>query len=47
MEILQVRNLSIDYLCDDGTPLHAVDDLSFTLDRGRSLGLVGERIVTW
>jgi peptide/nickel transport system ATP-binding protein len=42
MSLLDVRNLSIDYLCVDGTPLHAVDDVSLSLERGRSLGIVGE-----
>jgi oligopeptide/dipeptide ABC transporter ATP-binding protein len=42
MDILEVRNLSVNYLTDDGTTLHAVDDLSFNLEQGRSLGLVGE-----
>lgn len=39
--ILEVRNLSIDYL-SNGHPLHAVTDISFRLDKGRSLALVGE-----
>jgi len=50
MAILEVRNLSVDYLTDDpsagsgrrGTALHAVEDVSFDLEQGRSLGLVGE-----
>ncbi len=42
MAILEVRNLSVNYLTDEGTALHAVEDLSFSLDHGRSLGLVGE-----
>jgi peptide/nickel transport system ATP-binding protein len=42
MAILDVRNLSVDYLTDDGTALHAVDGVSFHLEQGRSLGLVGE-----
>jgi peptide/nickel transport system ATP-binding protein len=42
MALLEVRNLSIDYLADDGTALHAVENLSFGLEEGRSLGLVGE-----
>jgi peptide/nickel transport system ATP-binding protein len=41
-DLLEVRNLSVDYLADDGTPLHAVDKVSFALGEGRSLGLVGE-----
>ncbi len=42
MAILEVRNLSVNYLADDGTALHAVEDVSFSLEQGRSLGLVGE-----
>jgi peptide/nickel transport system ATP-binding protein len=39
--ILDVRNLSIDYLAN-GTPLHAVEDITFQIQKGRSLALVGE-----
>ncbi|MCB9450186.1 MAG: ABC transporter ATP-binding protein [Anaerolineaceae bacterium] len=39
--ILEVRHLSIDYLAND-QPLHAVTDVSFSLEKGRSLALVGE-----
>jgi peptide/nickel transport system ATP-binding protein len=42
MAILEVRNLSINYLTDEGTALNAVEDLSFSLSQGGSLGLVGE-----
>jgi len=42
MALLDVRNLSIDYLADDGTALHAVENVSFSLEEGHSLGLVGE-----
>ena len=42
MTILDVKDLSICYLTEDDVALHAVDDLSFTLEAGRSLGLVGE-----
>jgi peptide/nickel transport system ATP-binding protein len=42
MALLEVQNLSIDYLCDDGTALRAVEDVGFRLEQGRSLGLVGE-----
>jgi len=42
MALLEVRNLSVDYLTDDGTALHAVEDVSFSLEQARSLGLVGE-----
>jgi peptide/nickel transport system ATP-binding protein len=42
MHVLEVRNLSVDYLCEDGTALHALDGVGFHLEQGRSLGLVGE-----
>ncbi|MFQ6100270.1 MAG: ABC transporter ATP-binding protein [Anaerolineae bacterium] len=42
MAILEVRNLSVNYLTDGDTALHAVEDVSFSLEQGRSLGLVGE-----
>ena len=39
--ILEVRNLK-KYFDTPRGPLHAVDDVSFTLERGKTLGLVGE-----
>jgi peptide/nickel transport system ATP-binding protein len=42
MAILEVRGLSIDYLPEEGAPLRAVEDVSFSLEEGRSLGVVGE-----
>ena len=39
--LLEVENLSIGYETAGGTHL-AVDDVSFRLDRGGALGLVGE-----
>jgi len=42
MAIIEVRNLSINYLTDNGTALRAVEDVSFGLEQGHSLGLVGE-----
>jgi peptide/nickel transport system ATP-binding protein len=42
MAVLDVRNLSVNYLTDDGTALNAVEGVSFNLEQGRSLGLVGE-----
>jgi peptide/nickel transport system ATP-binding protein len=39
--LLDVRNLSVDYLTNGGA-LHAVEGVSFSLEQGRSLGLVGE-----
>ncbi len=42
MPILEVEHLSIDFLADDGTPLHAVEDVGFQIEGGKSLALVGE-----
>jgi peptide/nickel transport system ATP-binding protein len=39
---LEVRDLSVQYLTDDGTPLQAVEGVNFQVEQGRSLGLVGE-----
>ncbi len=41
MALLEVEDVSIGYQTDQGI-LHAVENVSFTVDRGRSLGLVGE-----
>ncbi len=38
---VQLRNLRIHFPTDDGV-VRAVDDFSFTLERGRTLGIVGE-----
>jgi oligopeptide/dipeptide ABC transporter ATP-binding protein len=42
MSTLEVRDLSIQYLTDSGMALQAVEGVSFNLQQGRSLGLVGE-----
>ncbi len=39
--MLDVRDLSVRFETDDG-PVHAVDRMSFTLDEGEVLGIVGE-----
>ena len=39
--ILEVKNLKKYFDTPKGT-LHAVDDVSFTIDRGKTLGVVGE-----
>ena len=39
--ILEVRNLKKNFEITGGT-LHAVDNISFTIDRGQTLGVVGE-----
>src|SRR5579875_641815 len=39
--LLEVNHLNVDYLAANGT-VHAVNDVSFTLQRGEILGLAGE-----
>jgi peptide/nickel transport system ATP-binding protein/oligopeptide transport system ATP-binding protein len=41
LALLQVKNLSIRFNTDEGT-VHAVDDLSFSIDKGKTLCIVGE-----
>jgi peptide/nickel transport system ATP-binding protein len=41
MTLLEVKNLSIAYQTRNG-PLRAVEDISFALDKGKTLGFVGE-----
>ena len=40
--LLDVRNLTTEFETPDGARLRAVEDLSFTLERGEALGVVGE-----
>jgi peptide/nickel transport system permease protein len=40
--LLEVKNLSIDYINQDKPPAHAVENVSFTLKKGELIGLVGE-----
>ena len=39
--LLEIKNLTIQYKTDNGL-VHAVNDLSLSLEKGESLGLVGE-----
>jgi peptide/nickel transport system ATP-binding protein len=41
MALLEVRNLSTSFRTDDGI-VRAVEDVSFTVEKGRTLGIVGE-----
>jgi oligopeptide/dipeptide ABC transporter ATP-binding protein len=40
--LLEVKNLSIDYVHERRAPAHAVENISFTLKKGELIGLVGE-----
>ena len=42
MALLDVRNLTTEFVTPDGARLRAVDGLSFSLERGEALGIVGE-----
>jgi oligopeptide/dipeptide ABC transporter ATP-binding protein len=42
MPLLDVRNLTTDFITPDGAALRAVEGVSFTLEPGQALGLVGE-----
>src|SRR5215212_6475174 len=42
MPLLDIRNLTTEFITDDGAVLRAVEDVSFTLERGEALGIVGE-----
>ena len=39
--LLQLRQLAVSFATDDGT-VRAVDGIDLSLERGRTLGLVGE-----
>ncbi len=41
MALLEVKNLKVDFDTPDGT-VHAVRDLSYTLEKGKTLAIVGE-----
>jgi len=40
--LLDVRNLSVDFVSPGAPPAHALDNISFTLREGERLGVVGE-----
>jgi ABC-type dipeptide/oligopeptide/nickel transport system ATPase component len=40
--LLEVKNLSVDFQVDKKLVLHAVRDVSFELDKGETLGILGE-----
>ncbi len=42
MALLEVRQLTAEFVVPDGAPLRAIEDVEFTLERGEALGLVGE-----
>jgi len=42
MTILEVKDLSVSYLTEEKVRLHAVETVSFSLELGSSLGIVGE-----
>ena len=39
--LLSVKNLTVEYT-SDGEVIHAVNDVSFELEKGKTIGLVGE-----
>jgi peptide/nickel transport system ATP-binding protein len=42
MSMLQVKGLSVSYLTEENVELNAVEDISFQITPGKSLGIVGE-----
>jgi oligopeptide transport system ATP-binding protein len=42
MALLEVKSLGVRFARHDGAPVDAVQDVSFSLDAGRTLGIVGE-----
>ncbi|MBN1220998.1 MAG: ABC transporter ATP-binding protein [Anaerolineae bacterium] len=40
--LLNVRNLSVDFVSQNEPPAHAIENVSFTLRKGEMLGIVGE-----
>ncbi|MXR41479.1 ATP-binding cassette domain-containing protein [Halobaculum sp. WSA2] len=42
MTLLEVNDLSIRYAVDDGSAVHASDDVNFSVEPGETYGLVGE-----
>ncbi|WP_348610830.1 ABC transporter ATP-binding protein [Halobaculum rarum] len=42
MTLLEVNDLSIRYAVDDGSSVHASDDVNFSVEPGETYGLVGE-----
>ena len=42
MTLLEVRNLTAEFVTPEGAALRAIEDVSFSLDYGEALGLVGE-----
>jgi oligopeptide/dipeptide ABC transporter ATP-binding protein len=42
MSLLDIENLQIRYEMEDGPDVQAVDEVSFSIDRGETFGLVGE-----
>ncbi|MFT6684486.1 MAG: oligopeptide transport system ATP-binding protein, partial [Loktanella salsilacus] len=41
MALLQIKDLSVTFDSQDG-PVHAVNNLSLSIDKGQTLGIVGE-----